>query len=37
MPIGMMITGKPFDEVNVLRVGGAYESLTDWHTRHPAV
>ena len=37
MPIGMMITGKPFDEVNVLRVGDAYQSLTKWHTRHPDV
>jgi aspartyl-tRNA(Asn)/glutamyl-tRNA(Gln) amidotransferase subunit A len=37
MPIGMMITGKPFDEVNVLRVGDAYESLTEWHKRHPPV
>ncbi len=37
MPIGMMITGKPFDEVNVLRVRDAYESLTAWHNRHPPV
>jgi aspartyl-tRNA(Asn)/glutamyl-tRNA(Gln) amidotransferase subunit A len=37
MPIGMMITGKPFDEVNVLRAGDAYQALTDWHTKHPPV
>ncbi len=37
MPIGMMVTGKPFDEVNVLRVGDAYQSLTDWHKRRPPV
>jgi aspartyl-tRNA(Asn)/glutamyl-tRNA(Gln) amidotransferase subunit A len=36
MPIGMMITGHPFDEVTVLRVGNAYETLTDWHQRPPA-
>ena len=36
MPIGMMITGHPFDEVTVLRVGSAYETLTDWHQRPPA-
>ena len=35
MPIGMMITGHPFDEVTVLRVGSAYEQLTDWHQRVP--
>lgn len=35
MPIGMMITGHPFDEVAVLRVGNAYENLTDWHQRSP--
>jgi aspartyl-tRNA(Asn)/glutamyl-tRNA(Gln) amidotransferase subunit A len=35
MPIGMMITGHPFDEVTVLRVGHAYEKLTDWHQRSP--
>jgi aspartyl-tRNA(Asn)/glutamyl-tRNA(Gln) amidotransferase subunit A len=36
MPIGMMITGHPFDEVTVLRVGNASEQLTDWHQRPPA-
>jgi Asp-tRNA(Asn)/Glu-tRNA(Gln) amidotransferase A subunit family amidase len=36
MPIGMMITGHPFDEVTVLRAGNAYEKLTDWHQRPPA-
>ncbi len=35
MPVGMMITGHPFDEITVLRVGNAYESLTDWHQRLP--
>lgn len=35
MPIGMMITGHPFDEETVLRVGNAYEKLTDWHQRQP--
>jgi aspartyl-tRNA(Asn)/glutamyl-tRNA(Gln) amidotransferase subunit A len=35
MPIGMMITGHPFDETTVLRVGHAYEKLTDWHQRPP--
>ncbi|MBT4126096.1 MAG: amidase [Chloroflexi bacterium] len=35
MPIGMMITGHPFDEATVLRVGHAYEQLTNWHQRPP--
>ena len=36
MPVGMMISGHPFDETTVLRVGNAYEQLTDWHQRPPA-
>jgi aspartyl-tRNA(Asn)/glutamyl-tRNA(Gln) amidotransferase subunit A len=35
LPIGMQIVGKPFDEAMVLRVGDAYQQLTDWHTRVP--
>jgi aspartyl-tRNA(Asn)/glutamyl-tRNA(Gln) amidotransferase subunit A len=37
LPIGMQIIGKPFDEATVLRVGDAYQQLTDWHTRTPDV
>src|SRR5438067_6273740 len=36
LPIGMQIVGRPFDEGTVLRVGDAYQQLTDWHTRVPA-
>ena len=36
LPIGLQIVGKPFDEATVLRVGDAYQQLTDWHTRRPA-
>lgn len=35
MPVGMMITGHPFDESTVLRVGHAYEQFTNWHQRPP--
>ena len=35
MPIGMMITGHPFNESTVLRVGHAFEKLTNWHQRPP--
>ncbi len=37
MPIGLMITGKAFDEKTVIRVGHAYEELTDWHRRKPPI
>jgi aspartyl-tRNA(Asn)/glutamyl-tRNA(Gln) amidotransferase subunit A len=35
LPIGMQIVGKPFDEATVLRVGDAYQQVTDFHTRTP--
>jgi aspartyl-tRNA(Asn)/glutamyl-tRNA(Gln) amidotransferase subunit A len=35
LPIGLMITGKAFDEATILRVGYAYEQATDWHRRRP--
>jgi aspartyl-tRNA(Asn)/glutamyl-tRNA(Gln) amidotransferase subunit A len=35
LPLGMQIIGRPFDEMNVLRAGHAYQQATDWHTRHP--
>ena len=37
VPIGMMVTGKAFDDATVLRVGDAYERLAGWHERHPAL
>jgi aspartyl-tRNA(Asn)/glutamyl-tRNA(Gln) amidotransferase subunit A len=35
LPIGMQVIGRAFDEGTVLRVGHAYQQLTDWHTREP--
>src|SRR5436309_2964609 len=35
LPLSIQITGRPFDEATVLRVGHTYEQATDWHTRHP--
>jgi aspartyl-tRNA(Asn)/glutamyl-tRNA(Gln) amidotransferase subunit A len=35
LPIGLMITGKAFDEATILRLGYAYEQATDWHHRQP--
>jgi len=36
-PITLMLYGRPFDEATLFRVGHAYESATDWHTRRPAL
>jgi aspartyl-tRNA(Asn)/glutamyl-tRNA(Gln) amidotransferase subunit A len=37
LPMGMQIIGRPFDEATVLRVADAYQRITDWHTRRPAM
>ena len=34
-PIALMITGRLYDEANVLRVALAYERATKWHGMHP--
>ena len=36
LPIGLQIVGRPFDETSVLRLGHAYQNVTDWHKRRPA-
>jgi aspartyl-tRNA(Asn)/glutamyl-tRNA(Gln) amidotransferase subunit A len=33
LPIGLQITGRPFDEATVLCVGDAHERDTDWWAR----
>jgi len=30
LPIGLQLTGKPFDEATLLRVGDSYERDTNW-------
>lgn len=35
LPIGLMIYSKPFQEDVVLRVGYAFQQMTDWHKRSP--
>jgi aspartyl-tRNA(Asn)/glutamyl-tRNA(Gln) amidotransferase subunit A len=35
LPIGLMIYGKPFQEDLVLRIGYAFQQITDWHKRTP--
>jgi amidase len=36
-PIGFQLVGKHLSEDLLLRVGHAFQSITDWHTRHPAL
>jgi aspartyl-tRNA(Asn)/glutamyl-tRNA(Gln) amidotransferase subunit A len=35
LPVGLQLTGRPFDEATVLRVGDAYERDTPWWMRFP--
>ena len=37
LPVGIMLTGKLWDEATLLRAAAAFEAATDWHTRHPAL
>jgi aspartyl-tRNA(Asn)/glutamyl-tRNA(Gln) amidotransferase subunit A len=37
LPVGLQITGRPFDESTVLQTAYAYEQATDWHTRRPSM
>ncbi|MBW1698842.1 MAG: amidase [Deltaproteobacteria bacterium] len=34
-PVGLMIYGKPFQEETVLRVGHAFQQVTQWHRSTP--
>ena len=36
-PIGFQLVGKHLSEDLLLRVGHAFQSITDWHTHHPAL
>ncbi len=35
LPLGIMLSGRPFDEATVLRCAYAYQHATAWHTLHP--
>jgi aspartyl-tRNA(Asn)/glutamyl-tRNA(Gln) amidotransferase subunit A len=36
LPLGMQLSGRPWDEATVLRLGAAYQAGTDWHLATPA-
>ena len=35
LPIGLQLTGRPFDEATLLRAADAYQRDTDWHVKVP--
>lgn len=37
LPVGLALVGRRFAEETVLRLGHAYQTLTDWHERMPPV
>ena len=37
LPLSLQLSGRPFEEGTVLRVGHAYEKATAWHTRRPPI
>jgi len=35
LPVGMQLMGKKFSEKELLKVGNAYQTVTNWHTKIP--
>jgi aspartyl-tRNA(Asn)/glutamyl-tRNA(Gln) amidotransferase subunit A len=35
LPIGMQLVGAPFADATLLRLGRAFQSISDWHLRRP--
>ncbi|HXH46299.1 MAG TPA: amidase [Bradyrhizobium sp.] len=36
-PVGFQFVGRHFDEATLVRAGDAFQRVTDWHKRHPAI
>ncbi|HET6509985.1 MAG TPA: amidase [Baekduia sp.] len=37
MPLGLQLAARPFEEALLVRVGDAYQGVTDWHLRVPPI
>jgi aspartyl-tRNA(Asn)/glutamyl-tRNA(Gln) amidotransferase subunit A len=37
LPLALQIVGRPFEEARVLQAGHAYERVTPWKERRPAL
>jgi aspartyl-tRNA(Asn)/glutamyl-tRNA(Gln) amidotransferase subunit A len=37
LPVGLQLAGRPFAEATVLRAADAYQQVTDWHRKAPAI
>jgi len=37
IPVAFQFVGRHFDEAKLVRAGDAFQHVTDWHKRHPAI
>ena len=37
LPIGLQLAGRHLADATLLRIGQAYQRMTDWHTHMPAI
>ena len=37
LPVGLQLAAPRFREETLIRAGAAYQSVTDWHEREPAL